>query len=204
MVGGTFRKVARAGSGGLGGHMKELECFLEKSGVMESRGGHSEEPGLSSEMQGDIYWKPLGKVLSSLIREAKGIPKWYRISCQDGTGTDVLALTSRVPWTGAGGERGGVGNVGSEALRVFQRLSSHFPWEPEAPHLPHASAHRKSSLVRPGERLDHCNSPTFISWQQQWVLEGSQPVDDRTETRSTRSPRTCSERSISWTLPSPR
>lgn len=38
MVGGTFRKVPRAGSGGLGGHMKELECFLEKSGVMERFG----------------------------------------------------------------------------------------------------------------------------------------------------------------------
>lgn len=38
MVGGTFRKVARAGSGGPGGHVKELERFLEESGVVERFG----------------------------------------------------------------------------------------------------------------------------------------------------------------------
>ncbi|XP_044246002.1 uncharacterized protein LOC123001951 isoform X2 [Ursus arctos] len=153
MVGGTFRKVARAGSGGLGGHMKELECFLEKSGVMESRGGHSEEPGLSSEMQGDIYWKPLGKVLSSLIREAKGIPKWYRISCQDGTGTDVLALTSRVPWTGAGPDR--LGRTGKSSFFVGSTHSF-------LPFCPAEKVQVRGELLAPGGGLSPLCTPTTV------------------------------------------
>lgn len=68
----------RAAGGRGGGERSPAFCWVPgclvvvangPPGLPCSRGGHSEEPGLSSEMQGDVYWKLLGNVLSSLIRE---------------------------------------------------------------------------------------------------------------------------------------